>query len=373
MDENKNKRHAEDDVDLSDLRNKYQLDKEPRPTAPTRTQRPVRETRQTPRKQEGRGVRMAKSVLPWKGDSVFEMLRKVLLLLSVLVLIACACWGVNRFMQRADVNKNNGKYAALVDKSLNMTLDEAKQQYPDVDFPEGMQTKFYGLYGLNQDFVGWLKIDGKNIDFPIVQAEDNDFYLRRDFEKVDTDYGNAFLDYRNAVKAPLDRNTIIYGHYMRDNMIFARLKDYLSLDGFKASPVIDFDMLFQNTKWKIYAVMVTNAEAKSDNGYVFDYLHPTFPSDAKFAEYMKEIDQRKLYTTGVDIQPTDKIITLSTCYTTFSDARLVVIGRLVRDGEDPAVDTAKAYYNENPRYPQAWYDAKGKPNPYKDAGKWIIN
>ncbi|HIR52085.1 MAG TPA: class B sortase [Candidatus Onthovicinus excrementipullorum] len=321
---------------------------------------------------ESRGKRFVKAIIPWKGDPPLEIVRKVLLIVSILVLIGCAIWGINRLSERINSNSSVKNYANMVDESAKLTLDEAEKLYPDVEFPEGMQAKYYSLYALNQDFVGWLTIEGKNISLPIVQGDDNSFYLRRDFEKVDTDYGNPFLDYRNTIQQPFDTNTIIYGHYMRDNMIFSNLRKYMSLSGFRESPVIDFDTLYQDTKWKVYAVFLTNSDPASDNGYVFDYLYTNFPSEASFSAFISHIDQRKLYTTGVDIRPTDKILTLSTCYTNYSDERLVVIARMVRDGESAEVDTSLAYENANPRYPQAWYDKKGQENPFKDANHWTI-
>ncbi|MDO5448817.1 MAG: hypothetical protein Q4F70_04340, partial [Clostridia bacterium] len=86
--------------------------------------------------------------------------------------------------------------------------------------------------------------------------------------------------------------------------------------------------------------------------------------------FVAEINQRKLYSTGVDILPTDKIITLSTCSYEFDNARLVVIGRMLRDGESEEVDSSKVDYNSNPRYPQSWYDANKKTNPYASYSHW---
>ena len=94
-------------------------------------------------------------------------------------------------------------------------------------------------------------------------------------------------------------------------------------------------------------------------------------SPEKFESYIEEIDKRKLYTTGVDINANDKILTLSTCCYDFNEARLVVVARLKRDGESVNVDVSKAIENPNPKYPQAWYNAFKKPvNPYAEDTRW---
>ena len=234
-----------------------------------------------------------------------------------------------------------------------------------------MNPAYADLYAANQDMVGWLKIENtKYINFPIVQTTDNDIYLKRDFYGRKTDYGNPFLDFRNNAKE-LDRNTIIFGHHMRSgDQEFSELTDYLTIDGFKRHPVIDFSTLYADYKWKVYAVFLTNSKAQHDNGYVFNYIFTNLESDDKFMEYVSEIDQRKLYSTGVDIKPTDKILTLSTCNYDWDEQRLVVVARLVREGENPSVDTSLAKKNENPRYPQIYYDQKGITNPYRNAKKW---
>ena len=198
-------------------------------------------------------------------------------------------------------------------------LDESawadiRAKYPNVNFPEGMNPAYAALYAANQEMVGWLKIPNmKYIDFPIVQGKDNDKYLKLDYYGRTTSYGNPFLDFRNNIKE-LDRNTIIFGHHMRSgDQVFSELTDYLTIDGFKRNPVIEYNTLYADYQWKVYAVFLTNSKAEHDNGYIFNYIFTNLSSDDKFKEYISEIDQRKLYSTGVDIRPDDKILTLSTC------------------------------------------------------------
>ena len=110
--------------------------------------------------------------------------------------------------------------------------------------------------------------------------------------------------------------------------------------------MIEYNTLYADYQWKVYAVFLTNSKAEHDNGYIFNYIFTNLSSDDKFKEYISEIDQRKLYSTGVDIRPDDKILTLSTCNYDWDEQRLVVVARLVREGEDASVDTSLAKKNE---------------------------
>ena len=243
--------------------------------------------------------------------------------------------------------------------------EDIKAKYPDIDFPEGMNLSFAELYAANTDFAGTVSIPEMNIDSYVVQTTDNKYYERRDFYGKSTNYGVPFFDYRNTLQS-LDRNTIIYGHNMRhDDKIFGTLEQYREIDGFKKAPFITMNSLYGEYKFKIYAVFISNSKASDDNGHVFNYIF-TAAGNSQFANYIAEIDKRKLYTTGVDINENDKIITLSTCCYDFEDARLVVVGRLLREGEAAAVDISLPVINENPKFPQAYYNKKGMDNPYTD-------
>ena len=157
---------------------------------------------------------------------------------------------------------------------------------------------------------------------------------------------------------------------MYDNLMFADLEKYYKLDGFKESPVIEYNTLYKDYKWKIFAVIITNGSSAGDNDYLFDFTVSTFGDSQNKQEFIDGLLERSIFNTGVDVNVDDKLLTLNTCCYVFNDARLGVVARLVRDGEDPNVDTSAAEVNEDARYPQAWYDAKGISNPYKDAPRW---
>lgn len=327
--------------------------------------------------------RFFKSFIPWKGDGAKEVARKLIMDLSAVLVVLCFVYFVDNYIQHQDKLEKNKEIVEMQTDAPTDNLEarwaEIKARYPDVNFPEGMNIKYAELYAKNQDLVGWLKIDGTNIDTPIVQSaltedgENDEFYLKRNFYKKDDKYGNPFLDSYNT-GSELDTNNVIYGHNMTDGLSFAQLEKYYTPDGFRESPVIRYSTIYKDYYFKVYAVIITNGYHSGDNNYLFDYTITRFTGEENFSTFIEAIDERKLYDTGVDINTRDKIITLSTCSYEIKQnqmGRLAVIGRLVRDGESTAVDTSKVTENPNPRYPQIWYDEHGLQNPYKDAFQWI--
>ena len=312
-------------------------------------------------------------VFPVKGDPVGEIIRKLVVIISFIVLVGCVSWLLSIFIQ----GQSNAKvYDELSDKmkQSETTKDDWSsiyEKYPNVQFPSGMQTKFADLYATNPDIVGWLKIDGLGIDYPVVQTTDDAYYLKHDFMRNKSDYGTVFLSSGNNAK-DLDLNNVVYGHTMRrDNQMFTPLKEYKTLEGFKKNPIIEYNTLYANYKFKVYAVFITNGDSTGDvNNYLFDYTFANLANTSAFAGFINQVNMRKLYTTGVSVMPDDKLLTLSTCTYEFDNARLVVIARLIREGESEEIDFSKAAENKNPRYPQAWYTANKKENPYKDEAQW---
>ena len=257
----------------------------------------------------------------------------------------------------------------LDDNQYNEAWQEVFAQYPQIQFPENMNLRYSYLYALNQDLVGWLNIPGTNLDVQVVQAEDNDYYLRRDFYGKSSRYGCPYMDYKNDSKY-LDDNTVIYGHHMTDGLIFSNLDKYKTLEGYKESPIIVYNTLYDTYYFKVFAAFYINATPADDNNYFFNFMITDFSTDERFSKFVDELEKRSVIDTGVSVQPDDKLLTLVTCTYEFNDARFVVVGRMVRENEDPTVDTSQATLNTAPKFPQAWYDAKGLTNPFKDDKKW---
>lgn len=268
-------------------------------------------------------------------------------------------------------SKENEEENENVALSIEQQWNEIRAQYPNVIFPPKIQLKYAKLYAANSDFAGYLSADEIGLNLPVVQTSDDETYLNKNFYGQTTKYGCPFVSYLNNI-TELDQNTVIFGHHMNDKTIFGALDAYKTIEGYKKAPVITFNTLYNDYKWKVVSAFITNSDLKDDDSYVFQYYFTNLRSKDNLAGFLDELSKRSLYDTGVDVNTSDKLLTLSTCSHEFDDARFVVVARLVRAGESESVNTDNVVENNNPRYPQAYYSKLKKENPYKNVEKWYI-
>ena len=168
------------------------------------------------------------------------------------------------------------------------------------------------LKSMNNDVVSYIKIEGTNVDYPIVQTKDNDFYLKHTFDKSYSEYGWIFMDYRNELFN--NQNTIIYGHAMKNKTMFGSIKDMFKsswLDNYKHEIKIYEKNSF--VTYKIISIYETEA--------VNDYLRTNFTNE-EYKEFINKILKRSYYDFKTSVNDNDKMITLSTC--SGQNKRLVV-------------------------------------------------
>ena len=323
---------------------------------------------------EGKGSKkdgfFVRNFIPKSSDTGLEKARKIIMIVCVLTFVFAAVYLFSDFVIQPFITANRlEKLESMVGKSNEVAdAQELAEKYPDVEFPEGMREKYAELYAKNPDFAGWITIDELDISLPVVQGEDNKEYLKVDFDGNRNKYGSVFANSENDMKN-LNYNTVLFGHHMLDSKMFGNLTLYKDVEYYKKAPVIEFNTIYGDYKWKIFAVFITNGTAEGDDGYIFDYTFTDLSSPEAVERFLGEIDQRAIYKPEVDISVSDKILTLSTCSYEFDEARLVVMARMVRPGESEEV-SGVVKVNDNPRYPAAYYEEKGLTNPYESAYKW---
>ncbi len=238
-------------------------------------------------------------------------------------------------------------------------------------------TEYEAKFAENEDIIGWIKLEDAKINDPVVQADDNKYYLTRDFNGNDYQNGSFFVDYKcQFTTRTRPANTIIYGHNMLTGPSFAKITRYYDarlngdypnrLDFYMNNPTIEFNTIWETerSEYKVFACMYVNT--MEEHGEVFKYYKQRdIKNEGQFYEYVAQILDRSAFYTDVDLEYGDEILTLSTCYYPLGkaiDSRCVVFARRVREGEDPTVDTSKAYINDSPLYFDYYYQVNG--------GKW---
>lgn len=195
----------------------------------------------------------------------------------------------------------------------------------DPDPAEIAFEKYGEVFAQNHDFVGWVSIDGTNINYPVMQTIDNpNYYLKHGFEKQYSNYGVPYIQ-ENCVLGISD-NIVVYGHHMKNNSMFADLCKYESEDFYREHTTVHFDTLSSLNDYEIVAVFKT--VAYSENGFKF-YHFVDAENEDDFNAFVSRCKELALYDTGVDAEYGDKLLTLSTCEYSRNNGRMVVVAKLI--------------------------------------------
>lgn len=240
---------------------------------------------------------------------------------NVFVLIK---WG-NDNKDTSDIIDSIGDLAIEIEdnentENINEVDDVSSDYWYYVSFPL-INVNFDELLEKNSDTVAWLNVNNTNINYPVVQASDNDYYLNHSFDNSYNEAGWVFLDYRNSSDFS-GRNNIIYAHSRLDKTMFGSLSRVLKSSWYtdKSNHIIRLSTPSENTLWQIFSVYVIEEESY--------YITTNFNDDDSYVEFLNTIRDRSRYDFDVELSDSDKIITLSTCYS--DSERTVVHAKLIK-------------------------------------------
>lgn len=201
-------------------------------------------------------------------------------------------------------------------------LQDSEQEAQDANV---MLSQFEKLYEQNSDIVGWLSIEGTKINYPVMQNEDDEYYLHRNFQKEEDKYGSLYVRQRADVFTP-GTNFIIYGHNMKDGSMFGELDRFMEESFWKEHPLISFDTLYEERTYEIISVFLSQVYKEDEDGFKY-YQFYQAETEEEFNYFYQNIKQLTLYDTGVEAEYGDTFLTLSTCAYHVEDGRLVVVAK----------------------------------------------
>jgi len=189
--------------------------------------------------------------------------------------------------------------------------------------------KFAALRDQNSDFIGWISIEGTNLNFPVMYAPNNkDFYLRHDFSKEYSVYGVPYLDEKTTLGAnDQSENLIVYGHNMKTGTIFGCLTGYKKADYYTEHPLIQFDTVYGDGTYEVFAAF--SIDVVQDTSFVYNRYVDM--DEETYNTYVDEVISRSDVDSGIRPEYGEQLLTLSTCEYSSDNGRYVVVARRVED------------------------------------------
>ena len=185
-----------------------------------------------------------------------------------------------------------------------------------------LEVDFTDLVNKNKDTVAWIQVGGTNINYPVVQTNNNEYYLKKAYDGSYNEAGWVFMDYRNNVNT-FDQNTIIYAHSRVDGTMFGSLKNILNTDWYqnKDNHIIKLSTKKENTLWQVFSVYTIEKESY--------YITPNFDDEKEYTDFLNTIKQRSEKDFSGSVNAKDKVLTLSTCKDN-SGNRIVMHAKLIK-------------------------------------------
>ncbi|MDD2505538.1 MAG: class B sortase [Bacilli bacterium] len=285
--------------------------------------------------------------LEFKKRNFFKQLNLNFIKISILAVIflIITLMGLNyykNYTQARDIKNIEEELKSIlkqIDEEYDIDDQDSDIEYIDADntitIPTTTRSNYVSSYyknyekvldtllKINSDTKGWLTVNNTRIDYPVVQAKNNDYYLNRDYNRYKNSMGWIFMDYRNSIDI-LNQNTIIYGHNITAGIMFGTLRYTVNSSWYKktSNQIITFNTLNSSMKWQIISIY------KIPN--TIDYLTTSFYSKKEYQKFLDLITGRSIHDFKQSVTTNDKILTLSTCQNR-GEERLVVHAKLITD------------------------------------------
>lgn len=179
----------------------------------------------------------------------------------------------------------------------------------------------------NRKLIGWVKIDGTYIDYPVMQTTDNEYYLDHNMNQEYDKNGTIFMDKDCDVLKP-STNYILYGHHMKNGRMFGQLDLYQKESYYKDHPYISFDTIYEKGTYQVMYVFRSKVYKETEIAFKY-YQFIDANGEQEFASYMQEMAEMSFYDTGVTAEYGDQLLTLSTCDYQETDGRFVVVAKKI--------------------------------------------
>lgn len=251
-----------------------------------------------------------------KAKNKKSIIRLILVIILSLCLMCAISYLVWYFINSS---KNKSLYADLQKEVLN----EEAEKIENDEFIE----KVKELQKENSDIKGWIRIEDTNISYPLLQTDNNDYYLKHDYKKEDNYYGSIFINCNSNLKDD-NSNVIIYGHNMQSGgQMFKDLLKYEDKSFYEEHPIIKISTEEKENEYEIICVFKSRVFYKSEKNVFRYYYCYNFKNKREYNQYINNCKEIELYDTGKTANYGEQLITLITCEYSQDDGRMVVVAK----------------------------------------------
>ena len=229
----------------------------------------------------------------------------------------------SKLLDKIEINENQVNETIteeIVNESTQENIEETINQENE------RILKVQKLQEENPDIVGWLEIEGTSINYPVLQGDDNEYYMTHNYKKQKSKNGSIFLtkDYNWSIPSS---NLLIYGHNLSNGTMFQELLKYEKEDFYKKHPIIRFTTNNEDAEYEIISAFKSRVYYKSEKNVFRYYYFVNAKTEAEYNEFVKKKKKASLYNIDKTAQYGDQLITLSTCSYHVEDGRFAVVGR----------------------------------------------
>lgn len=316
-----------------------------------------------------------RDLFPVRGDSAFDVIRKIIFLVALIAFAVCL-YLIADYYTELYLNKrlHEGMQGEVAEyHSSQSSSSTILETTPQGEVYEYLEYNYIADMYLdrNADLVGYITIEGTPVSYPVVQRKStdpnintNDYYLYRAFDLSENRAGCIFMDYRchfdevvgNRRTVDNSTNLLVYGHNMKNESMFGSLKKYYNnYSYYSQHPIITLDSLYKTYYYKIFAIFIVDGDDTTSE-YAFDCWNTfEFDNEEEFLAYVNNAKKRNMMKNEVDVTYGDQLLTLYTCNGKLENAKLIIMARLMRDGEDATDGTQFSEPNSNVLWPKAFY------------------
>lgn len=258
-----------------------------------------------------------------KNEPTIKKLRNKNIILDIItfICIILIIFSSYQIIMWAIENHSNNELLENIQNQVSITEEDINIDGTNIS---KLNYDFQSLLSTNQNTVGWINVPNTNINYPVVQYTDNDYYLTHSFDNSSNSAGWIFADYNNNCNSS-DSNIVIYGHNRKDKSMFGSLKNVLQSNWYsnEENLYINFSTLDETHIYKIFSTFVCN------DTDINSYIKTNFSSNEEFSSYLQNLKNTSSHDFDTNLNDTEQIITLYTCYG-LNNQRLLVCAKLIK-------------------------------------------